>query len=163
MPVSGHNLAIEFDVRFANGNGYFLFLVDGDSQFGGQAHLLRFAVTPKRVELMQDRGDPGSKLAQKKKRDANGGKRIAPTKLQLDDPSFYRIESLARQAANGLDGSWHHVQIVLDGNNVIARFDNGPELTVTGTVLDVSKSRVVFLVGKNGDISLDRVTVTNRD
>ena len=161
VPITGHDLAVEFDVKLANPNSYFLFLIDGDSQFSGQAHLLRFSATGKQIALMQDRGDPASKLAQKKERDANGGKRIAPTNEQLADPSFYRIETLARQNTDPSDGEWHHVRIELKGNAVTARFDNKPEMTANATVLDVPKTRIVFLVGQSGDIRVDEVKVTN--
>ncbi len=162
VPVTGRDLTVEFDVRFAHPKSYFLFLVDGDSQFQGQAHLLRFSATGKQVALMQDRGHPASKVAQKKERDANGGKRIAPTPEQLADPAFYRIEPLARQAADPGDGAWHHVRIELRGNAVSARFDEGPEMTAVATVLDVPKTRIVFLVGQGGDIRIDGVKVTDR-
>lgn len=162
VPISGHDLTVEFDVKFAKPKGYFLFLIDGDSQFRGQAHLLRFAATPKQVQLMQDRGDPASKVAQKKERDANGGKRIPPSADQLSDPKFYRIEQLARQSATPSDGDWHHVRIELRGNSVMARFDDGPRLSGKGTVLDVRKSRIVFLVGQSGDIRIDKVRVTSQ-
>jgi hypothetical protein len=162
VPISGHDLTIEFDVRFAKANGYFLFLIDGASQYGGQAHLLRFAATPRLIQLMQDRGDLASKKAQKKERDANGGKRIPPTPEQLADPKFYRIEQLARQNAKPSDGKWHHVRIELRGNNVTARLDDGPMLSGKGTVLDEPKSRIVFLVGQSGDIRIDKVRVTNQ-
>jgi hypothetical protein len=162
VPISGHDLTIEFDVKFARPKGYFLFLIDGDSQFKGQAHLLRFAATPRQVQLMQDRGDPASKIAQKKDRDANGGKRIPPTPEQLADPAFYRIEQLARQNAKPSDGDWHHVRIELRGNNVTARLDDGAVLSAKGTVLDVPKSRIVFLVGQSGDIRIDKVKVTDQ-
>ena len=161
VPLAGQNLSVEFDVKLVSPRSYFLFLIDGDSQFKGQAHLLRFSASGKAVALMQDRGDPASKLAQKKERDANGGKRIQPTPEQLADPAFYRIEPLARQAADPSDGAWHHVRIELRGNVVSARFDEGPELSATGTVLDVPKSRIVFLVGQNGDVRIDNVKVTN--
>ena len=155
VPISGHDLTIEFDVRFAKANGYFLFLIDGASQYGGQAHLLRFAATPRLIQLMQDRGDLASKKAQKKER-------IPPTPEQLADPKFYRIEQLARQNAKPSDGKWHHVRIELRGNNVTARLDDGPMLSGKGTVLDEPKSRIVFLVGQSGDIRIDNVKVTNQ-
>ncbi|MCB1232843.1 MAG: hypothetical protein KDN19_21545, partial [Verrucomicrobiae bacterium] len=161
LPLTGKDLIVDFDVKFARPNGYFLFLIDGDSQFHGQAHLLRFAATGQQVQVMQDRGDTDSKLAQKKERDANGGKRIPPTEEQLADPSFYRIERLATQPAVPSDGRWHHVYLRLHGNDVTARFDRGPEFFATGTVLDVPKSRIVFLVGQSGDVLIDNVRVSD--
>ena len=161
LPISGHDLVVDFDLELAEPESYFLFLVDGDSQFEGQAHLLRFAANGQKVQLMQDRGDPASKRAQKEERDANGGKRIPPTEAQLADPTFYRIERLADQAATPADGRWHHVHLRLRGNLVTARFDRGPEFTAEGTVLDVPKSRIVFLVGNSGDVRIDNVRVSD--
>lgn len=160
VPIKGRNLQIEFDIKSAKPQGYFLFLLDGDSQFKGQAHLLRMAVTAKQIQIMQDRGDPASKKAQKKQRDANGGKRVPPTKQQLDDPTFYRVERLAKQAAKPNDGNWHHIKITVSENEVTAQFDKKVPLTTTGTVLNVAKSRVVFLVGQSGDMRIDNVKVT---
>ncbi len=155
VPIEGHDLELSFDFRFAK-PGYFLCLIDGDSQFQGQAHLLRFAATRTRVQLMQDRGDPASKRKQKAERDRNGGTPIRPTPAQLADPSFYRIERLAARAATPSDGKWHHVVIVLRGNHVRAKFDN-LQLAATGTVLDVAKSRLVFLVAQTADVRIDNV------
>ncbi len=155
VPIDGHDLSLDFDFKFVR-PGYLLCLIDGKSQFGGQAHLLRFAVTKKQVQLMQDRGDPASKREQKKARDRNGGKRIPPTKQQLADDSFYRIEPLARHAISVIDGDWHHVKIVLRGNRVMASIDN-QIFSGTGTVLDVEKSRLVFLVAQTADIRIDNV------
>ncbi len=155
VPIEGHDLALEFDFKFAK-PGYLLCLIDGDSQFSGQAHLLRFAVTKTQVQLMQDRGDPVSKKAQKKERDRNGGKRVPATPEQLADPAFYRIERLAHQAAKPVDGEWHHVAIELRGNRVTAKFDDA-KLSATGTVLDVKKSRLVFLVAQTADVRIDNV------
>ena len=98
VPIQGHNLAVEFRVKFAQA-GYFLFLIDGESQFGGQAHLLRFALAQGQMQLAQDRGSAASKLEQKDARDAaqkTGTKVPPPTKEQLADPKFYRTESLAK-------------------------------------------------------------------
>jgi len=150
IPLKGHDLTIEFDVKF-NNSGYFLFLIDGDSQFKGQAHLLRFALTGKIAQLAQDRGDPVSKKAQAEQRKKNGGKRTPATTEQLADPAFYRIERLASQQAESTDGKWHHVWIQIRGNQVEAQFDDQSRMKSAGTVLDVPKSRAVFLVGNKGD------------
>jgi hypothetical protein len=157
--ITAHDVAIEFDMKMVNPDGYFLFLLDGDSQFKGQAHLLRLSAFGKKVQLMQDRGDPASKMEQKKQRDANGGKRIPATKEQLADPNFYRIEQLANQTATPANGEWHHIRIELKGNAVTAQFDGQKPFSATGTVLDVPKSKIVFLVGKSADVRIDNVKV----
>lgn len=162
VPIEGHNLAVQFRVKFAK-PGYFLFLIDGDSQFGGQAHLLRFALGNDAAQLAQDRGSLASKQEQKVARDEaqkTGAKFPPPTKEQLADPKFYRIESLARQPAKPTDGEWHQVSIELRGNDVVAKMDDLPPLHGTGTVLDVKKSRVTFLVGQSGDVRIDDVKVS---
>jgi len=155
IPIEGHDFRLEFDLKFAK-PGYFLCLIDGDSQFAGQAHLLRFAATKTQIQLMQDRGDPVSKKKQKTERDRNGGKRIPATPAQLADPAFYRIERLVKHAATAADGKWHHVVIELSGNHVRTRFDD-TKMFATGTILDEKKSRLVFLVGQTGDIRIDNI------
>ncbi len=160
VPIEGHNLGIQFRVKFAS-KGYFLFLVDGDSQFGGQAHLLRFALDGNFMQLAQDRGSLESKAAQKVEKDAAakaGTKPPVPTKEQLADPKFYRTESLARQPAKAGE-EWHTVKIELRGNDVTAQVDALPAMSGKGTVLDVKKTRVVFLVGQKGDVRIDDVKV----
>jgi hypothetical protein len=159
VPIEGRNLAVQFRVKFAQ-SGYFLFLIDGDSQFGGQAHLLRFALAKDMMQLAQDRGTLASKQEQKGARDAAqkaGTKLPPPTKEQLADPKFYRTESLARQPAKPTDGEWHKVSIELRGNDVVAQMDDLPAMKTAGTVLDVKKSRLVFLVGNSGDVRIDDV------
>jgi len=159
-PIEAHDVSIEFDVKILKPGGYFLFLLDGDSQFSGQAHLLRFSANGNRIQLSQDRGDPASKRKQKKQRDANGGKRTPPSKQQLADPGFYRVEALAHQTATATDGQWHHVRIDVKGNSVVARLDDGEPFTAEGSVLDVAKSKLVFLVGNSGDVRIDNVKVS---
>ena len=161
VPIEGRDLSVQFRVKFA-APGYFLFLVDGDSQFGGQAHLLRFALDGKFMQLAQDRGSLESKAAQKAAKDEaakNGAKPPAPTKEQLADPKFYRTESLNRQPAKAGD-EWHSVKIELRGNEVTAQVDGLPAMNAKGTVLEAKKSSLVFLVGNSGDVRIDDVKVS---
>ena len=161
VPIEGRDLSVQFRVKFA-APGYFLFLIDGDSQFGGQAHLLRFALDGNFMQLAQDRGSLESKAAQKAEKDAaakTGGKPAAPTKEQLADPKFYRTESLNRQPAKAGE-EWHTVKLELRGNEVAAQVDSLPAMSAKGTVLDAKKSSLVFLVGHSGDVRLDDVKVS---
>jgi hypothetical protein len=161
VPIEGHDLTVQFRVKFAQ-PGYFLFLVDGDSQFGGQAHLLRFALASGMMQLAQDRGSLASKQEQAAARTAaqkDGTKVPPPTAEQLADPKFYRTESLARVPAKPTDGAWHNVRIELRGNEVVAQVDDLAAMHGTGTVLDTKKSRIVFLVGQSGDVRIDDVKV----
>jgi len=160
VPIEGRDLAVQFRVKFAR-PGYFLFLIDGESAFGGQAHLLRFALDGNFMQLAQDRGSLESKAAQKTQKDAAakaGANPPAPTKEQLADPKFYRTESLARQPMKPGE-AWHTVKIELRGNAVTAQVDALPALRGAGSVLDVKKSRAVFLVGASGDVRIDDVSV----
>lgn len=162
VPIEGLDLSVEFRVKFAQ-KGYFLFLIDGDSTFGGQAHLLRFAIGGGQMNLAQDRGSLASKAAQKVEKDAAhkaGTPLPKPTKEQLADPKFYRTESLARQPMKA-DDEWHTVKIDVRGNEVVAQVDALPALRGKGTVLDVKKSRIVFLVGNSGDVRIDDVKVVD--
>jgi hypothetical protein len=160
-PIEGHNLTVAFRMKFAEA-GYFLFLIDGDSQFGGQAHLLRFALAFGQEQIAQDRGTPESHSAQGAARAAaqkEGTKLPTPSPEQLADPKFYRTESLAKQPAKTADGEWHQVLIEVVGNDALAQMDDLPPLRGKGTVLDAKKSRIVFLVGSSGTVLVSDVRV----
>jgi hypothetical protein len=161
VPIEGHNVTVAFRVKFAQA-GYFLFLIDGESQFGGQAHLLRFALAPGQEQLAQDRGTPASHVAQGAARAAAlkaGTKLPTPSPEELADPKFYRTESLAKQPAKTADGEWHQALIELVGNDVLAQLDDLPPIRGKGTALDVKKSRIVFLVGNSGTVLVSNVRV----
>ncbi|HPA17351.1 MAG TPA: hypothetical protein PLU30_06360 [Verrucomicrobiae bacterium] len=161
VPVVGHDLAVEFEAQFIKA-GALLFLIDGDSQFGGQAHLLRVGLSGSSLNIAQDRGSPASKQAQHEARVAaqKAGKTVAaPTPEQLADPAFYRTEALGRQAAKLTDGRRHRVRVGLRGNDVTVRLDEAPPVRAKGTVLDVKKTRIVFLVGQAGVVRIDNVKV----
>jgi len=143
-------------------SGVFLLLVDGDSHFGGQAHLLRLALHGGGTALQQDRGSPESKREQaaaRAKAVAEHRSLPAPTKEQLADPKFYRTEVLARSPTNLLDGQRHRVLIEIHGNDVVAQIDELPALRAQATVADVKKSQIVFLVGQKATIQISRVKV----
>lgn len=161
VPISARDVKVTFRMRMEK-TGHLLCLVDGDSAFGGQAHLLRCGLSPDVATLAQDRGDPRSKLEQKKQRDAaakSGQKMPPPTKEQLADPAFYRVERLGLTKASLDDGQWHGVSIELRGNSVTAVIDGKTTMTGNGTVLDVPKSRFVLLVGQAGVLQVDDVKV----
>lgn len=161
VPLTGQNLTIAFSFKHVK-PGNILFLVDGDSRFGGQAHLLRVAVPATAVVIQQDSGSTASKLAQKKERDQaakEGRKAPVPTKEQLADPKFYRTDRLASQPAKLADGQWHHVLIEQHGNDALVQVDGKITLLGAGTVIDAKKSRLVFLVGGAGTALIDNVKV----
>ena len=160
-PIEGRNVTVAFRMKFAE-PGYFLFLIDGDSQFGGQAHLLRFALAFGQEQLAQDRGTPASHVAQGAARAAAqkaGTKVPTPSPEELADPKFYRTESLGKQLAKTADGEWHQALIEVVGNDVLAQLDDLPPLRGQGTVLDAKKSRIVFLVGSSGTVLVSDVRV----
>lgn len=161
VPLTGRNLTIAFSMKHLK-PGNLLFLVDGDSQFGGQAHLLRVGLPTTGVAIQQDSGSADSKLAQKKERDQavkEGRKAPQPTKEQLADPKFYRTERLGFERADFADAQWHHVLIEQYGNEVLVQVDDKITLPSTGTVIDAPKSRIVFLVGGAGTALIDNVKV----
>lgn len=163
VPIEGKHLVIQFSVRFIK-PGLVLFLVDGDSQYGGQAHLLRVALGDKYAALQQDRGSLESKKAQaeeKAKAAKEKRKPTLPTKEQLADPKFYRTETLDRKTAALSDGQWHRVCVEINGNEAEARIDD-VVLRAKGTVWDTKKSRLVFLVGLAGTAQFDQVKVWER-
>lgn len=161
VPITGRDLTFAFRVKVTQ-PGYFLFLVDGDSQFGGAAHLLRVGLSAAQLNVAQDCGSLASKAAQKQAKDEaakEGSKPTPPTKEQLADPQFYRTESLVHQAGKFADGQWHQVLVELSGNDVAVQVDDQPALRATGSVLDAKKSRIVFLVGQAGTVLIDDVKV----
>src|SRR5581483_10286080 len=112
------------------------------------------------MQLAQDRGSLASKQEQATARteaQKAGTKVPPPTAEQLADPKFYRTESLAKQPAKPTDGEWHNVRIEVRGNETTAQVDNLAALHGTGTVLDVKKSRLVFLVAQSADVRIDDV------
>jgi hypothetical protein len=160
VPVEGRDLTIAFSVKFAK-PGLVLFLVDGESKFGGTAHLLRVALGGKFAALQQDRGSLESKQAQaaeKAKAAKEGRKPAPPTKDQLADPKFYRTEMLDRKEARLDDGQWHKVLVEICGNDAVARVD-GVVLRAKGSVFDEKKARLYFLVGMSGTMLVDDVKV----
>ena len=160
VPIEGRNLTVQFSVKLAK-PGLVLFLVDGESQFGGTAHLLRVALGNKFAALQQDRGSLESKKAQaaeKAKAAKEGRKPAPPTQEQLADPKFYRTETLDRKPTKLDDGQWHHVLVEMRGNEAVAQVD-GVVLRAKGTVFDAKKSRLVFLIGLSGTMLIDDVKV----
>ena len=161
VPIEGRNLTIQFAMKYVQ-PGNFLFLLDGESQFGGAAHLLRVGLSANLVVVQQDRGSLESKAAQAAEKDKAtkaGLKPATPTEAQLADSQFYRTERLAGQPRKIADGQWHNVLVEVIGNEVVAQVDDAPPLLATGTVIDTKKSRIVFLVGGAGTALIDRVKV----
>lgn len=160
-PIRGRNVTIQFAMKYVQ-PGNFLFLLDGESQFGGAAHLLRVGLGPKVAVLQQDRGSTKSKLAQKMEKDLAakaGRKPPTPTPEQLADPQFYRTERLAMQPRAITDGQWHHALVEVSGSEVVVQVDDGPPMLATSPVMDAEKSRVVFLVGGAATALIDDVKV----
>jgi hypothetical protein len=161
VPLAGRDLTIQIAMKYMK-PGNFLFLLDGESQFGGAAHLLRVGLAPNLVVMQQDRGNPSSKLAQQREKEAAakaGEKPPVATKEQLADPKFYRIERLGAQPRKVADARWHNVLVEVSGNQVVVQVDDGPPILATSTVLDMKKSRIVFLVGAAGTALIDNVKV----
>ncbi len=160
VPVEGRDLTIGFSMKFAK-PGLVLFLVDGESKFGGTAHLLRVALGNKFAALQQDRGGLESKkeqAAEKAKAAKEGRKLSSPTKEQLADPKFYRTETLDRKPAKLDDGQWHRVLVEICGNDAVAQVD-GVVLRAKGSVFDEKKARLYFLIGMSGTMLVDNVKV----
>jgi len=163
VPIQAHDLTLEFTLQSEKA-GVFIFLIDGDGQFGNQAHLFRLSLHPGGSVLQQDRGTAQSKAQQaeeRKRATQEGRKPAVPTAEQLADPKFYRTETLARNPDQILDGAKHKVRIELTGNQAVAHIDDRA-LNATGTVLDVAKSKLVFLVGNTASVLIDDVKVWSK-
>ena len=161
-PLTGHDLTLSYKVKLDE-KGNCLMLVDGESAFGGSAHLLRVSLYGNTVAIAQDRGTPKSHIEQGAAVAAarKEGKTVPPpTKEQLADPEFYRTERLASAPLQAKPGEWIKIDVTLKGNDVSVTLDGTQKLDAKGTVLDVAKSRLVFLVGQGKKVWIDEVRVS---
>jgi hypothetical protein len=160
-PLAGHDLAMSCKVKLDE-KGNCLMLIDGESAFGGSAHLLRVSIYGNTLAIAQDRGTPESHIEQGKVRAAltKEGKKVPPpTAEQMADPQFYRTERLASAPLQAQPGDWIKVGVSLKGNDVTVMVNDQQKLTTHGTVFDVAKSRLVFLVGQGKSLWIDDVRV----
>lgn len=161
-PLTGRDLAVSCKVKLDE-KGNCLMLIDGESAFGGSAHLLRVSIYGNTLAIAQDRGTPESHIQEGKLRAAlsKEGKKVPPpTAEQLADPKFYRVERLANAPLQAQPGEWVKLDVSLKGNNVIVMVNDKQKLTAQGTVFDVAKSRLVFLVGQGKTVWIDEVRVS---
>lgn len=164
-PLSGRNLTASYKVKLDE-KGNCLMLIDGESAFGGAAHLLRVSLYGNMITLAQDRGTPQSHIEQGKARAeaAKQGKKVPPpTPEQLADPKFYRTERLAGAPLQTKPGEWIKIDVALKGNEVNVTVNDTQKLKATGTVFDVPKSRLVFLVGQGKKVWIDDVRAASAD
>jgi hypothetical protein len=158
-PLTGHDLSLSYKVKLDE-KGNCLMLVDGESAFGGSAHLLRVSLYGNTVAIAQDSGTPKSHIEQAAVVAAarKEGKTVPPpTKEQLADPEFYRTERLASTPLQAKPGEWIKIDVALKGNDVSVTLNGTQKLNATGTVFDVAKSRLVFLVGQGKKVWIDEV------
>lgn len=158
VPIDAQNLTVAFRMKFVK-PGYFLFMMDGKTEFGETDHLLRFVLTDNQAQLAQDRGTLASKRANQAERAKSGKKSVVPTKEQLDDPKFHRTEMIVRETTKIAGTNWHDILIEQRGNDVHVQIDDKLVLHGTGTVVHGKKSRVVFLIGNSGTVLIDDVRV----
>ena len=160
-PLLIKNTTLSFKLKREPG-AYALMLIDGESVFGGQAHLLRVAVSGNTLTVAQDRGSPKSHLDQAKaKADAKKANQppppAKPTALQLADPWFYRTEPLATAKLTSKPEEWLKIEVIVHGNSVTVTVNDKQMVTGKSTVLDVAKSKLVFLVGGGKKMWIDDV------
>lgn len=160
-PLEGRDLTLSYKVKLDE-KGNCLMLIDGESAFGGAAHLLRVSIYGSTLTLAQDRGTPQSHLETGKLRAtlAKEGKKLPPpTAEQLADPKFYRTEKLVSAPLQAKPGEWIKIDVLLKGNDATVTVNDTQTLTAKSTVCDVAKSRLVFLVGQGKKVWIDDVRV----
>ena len=160
-PLAGRDLTVGCKVKLDD-KGNCLMLIDGESAFGGSAHLLRVSINGNTLAIAQDRGTPESHIKQGKLRAAltKEGKKVPqPTAEQLADPQFYRTERLASAPLQTKPGDWIKVDVAIKGNDVTVMVNDTQKLTAQGMVFDVAKSRLVFLVGQGRKLWIEEVRV----
>jgi len=161
-PLAGRDLAVSCKVKLDE-KGNCLMLIDGESAFGGSAHLLRVSIYGNTLAIAQDRGTPESHIEQGKLRAAlakEGRKVSPPTAEQLADPKFYRVERLASAPLQARPGEWIKLDVALRSNQVTVTVNDSQKLDAKGTVFDVAKSRLVFLIGQGKKLQIDDVRVS---
>jgi hypothetical protein len=161
-PLQGRDVAASYKVKLDE-KGNCLMLIDGESAFGGSAHLLRVSIYGSTLTLAQDRGTPKSHLDQAAAKAAakkEGRPLPPPTPEQLADPRFYRTERLGGAPLQVKPGEWIRIDVVLKGNDVTVTVNGMQEVKAKGTVFDVAKSRMVFLVGQGKTVWIDEVRVS---
>lgn len=162
-PLSGRDLDLSCKVKLDE-KGNCLILVDGESAFGGSAHLLRVSIYGNNLAIAQDRGTPQSHIEQGKLRAtlAKEGRKVPPpTAEELADPKFYRVERLASAPLQSKPGEWIKLDVALRGNQVTVTVNDTQKLEAKGTVFDVAKSRLVYLVGQGRKLWVDEVKASN--
>ena len=163
VPLATKNTTLSFRVKREPG-AYALMLIDGESTFGGKAHLLRVSLNGQTLNIAQDRGSPKSHVDQGKAKaeakKANQPPPPKPTALQLADPWFYRTESLATAKLTTKPEDWLKIEVITHGNNVTVTIDDKQMVTAKSTVLDVAKSKLVFLVGGGKKMWIDDVVAS---
>lgn len=161
-PFKAHDLQLSYKVKLDE-KGNCLTLIDGESAFGGTAHLLRVTVYGNHLGIAQDRGTPQSHVEQGAAVAAarKEGKVLPPpTAEQLADPKYYRTERLASAPLTVKTDDWMKFDVVLKGNEVTVTVNGTQTLKATGTVFDVEKSRLVFLIGQGKKVWIDEVRVS---
>ena len=159
---TAHDVSVSYKVKLDEA-GNCLALLDGESAFGGQAHLLRISIWGGTLVLAQDRGTPQSHLDQAAANAATrkAGKTVTPpTAEQLADPKFYRTERLASQKLAIKPGDWIKIDAQVKGNDVVVTVNDKDKVQAKGTVFDVAKSKLVFLVGQGKKVWVDDVRVS---
>lgn len=163
-PLPARNVSVSFKLKREPGS-YALMLIDGDSAFGGQAHLLRVAVSGDRLTIAQDRGSLASKMEQAKAKSAakKAGQPMAkPTPEQLADKAFYRTESLATAKLATPPQEWLTLKVIAHGNDVTVTINDAQVIKAKATVLDVPKSKLVFLAGAGKKLWIDDMQARDR-
>lgn len=158
-PLVTKNVTLSFKLKREPGV-YALMLIDGESVFGGQAHLLRVAVNGNNLTIAQDRGSPKSHLDQAKAKAAakKAGQPLPkPTPTELADPWYYRTEVLATAKLTSKPEEWLHIEVIAHGNGVTVTINDKQMITAKSTVLDVAKSKLVFLAGNGKKLWIDDV------
>ncbi len=159
VPVTGHDMSLSYKVKLDE-VGNCLMLLDGDSAFGGSAHLLRVSIYGSKLVIAQDRGTPKSHIDQGAAKAAatKAGKTLPPpTAEQLADPKFYRVEYLASQKLSAKPGEWIKIDVQVKGQDVLVTINDKDKAQAKGTVFDVAKSRLVFLIGQGKKVWIDEV------
>jgi hypothetical protein len=160
--VSAHDLTVSFAVKFTKPGSLYIGVDGYKEEFKGNTHLVRFGLTPDHIVWDQHRGGPESKH---EVGEANKAARAAkqsipqPTKEQLADPHFFRIEELTSKPVQCPTDEWHQVMLEVSGNELVAQIDDA-KLFATATEADSQKNRIGFGLTGRGIALIKNLRIT---
>jgi len=160
--VAERNLSVSLAVTFVEPGSLFISFDGYNEMYRGNAHLVRFALTPTEIVWDEKRGGPESKRevgAAMKAARAARKPLPQPTAEQLADPKFFHTATLATKPFKYELGRRYDVLLEVNGNDLVAQID-GQVVAAVATVADAEKSRLGLGLTGRSTALLDDIRIT---